>query len=325
MRSVGDRRRLCLSFVLRGQVWRKEGEEGSLPCTVEREGELLRKGDWGWCFLLLLLPFVSSAIKLSWSSEYSRIVCAIFIFLTDVYSFSLGEELALDFVACVCCVDPVLSHLLFHCSVYVCVCFFFFSGCCFFGPLHGSITELLVLLPSWCCCTRRSFFLAESGWLMTDVCHRCPWLLQTNSIDAFFRCNWCGALRKRCFAVKVKKSRYGDGTVTVVVSLNSFASRCCCFVSRLASDHLVEVVRFSSLFSLAVGLWWMRFLYVWHAVVRLRCVNFVCVPRALQAVRFPIEKLVVGMVMDVVLWDAAVGVSVVLVSVFAIFVVSLSS
>jgi hypothetical protein len=48
----------------------------------------------------------------------------------------------------------------------------------------------------------------------------------------------------------------------------------------------------------------------------------------LQAVRFPIEKLVVGMVMDVVLWDAAaaaVGVSVVLVSVFAIFVVSLSS
>ncbi len=49
-------------------------------------------------------------------------------------------------------------------------------------------------------------------------------------------------------------------------------------------------------------------------------------PRALQAVRFPIEKLVVGMVMDVVLWDAAaVGVSVVLVSVFAIFVVSLSS
>lgn len=52
-------------------------------------------------------------------------------------------------------------------------------------------------------------------------------------------------------------------------------------------------------------------------------------PRALQAVRFPIEKLVVGMVMDVVLWDAAaaaaVGVSVVLVSAFAIFVVSLSS
>lgn len=64
--------------------------------------------------------------------------------------------------------------------------------------------------------------------------------------------------------------------------------------------------------------------------MRLRCVNFVSVPRALQAVRFPIEKLVVGMVMDVVLWDAAaaaaaVGVSVVLVSVFAIFVVSLSS
>ncbi len=61
----------------------------------------------------------------------------------------------------------------------------------------------------------------------------------------------------------------------------------------------------------------------------LRCVNFVSVPRALQAVRFPIEKLVVGVVMDVVLWDAAaaaaVGVSVVLVSVFAIFVVSLSS
>jgi hypothetical protein len=65
-----------------------------------------------------------------------------------------------------------------------------------------------------------------------------------------------------------------------------------------------------------------------HPVVRLRCVNFVSVPRTLQAVRFPIEKLVVGMVMDVVLWDAAaaaVGVSVVLVSVFAIFVVSLSS
>lgn len=62
--------------------------------------------------------------------------------------------------------------------------------------------------------------------------------------------------------------------------------------------------------------------------MRLRCVNFVSVPRALQAVRFPIEKLVVGMVMDVVLWDAAaaaVGVSVVLVSAFAIFVVSLSS
>lgn len=61
--------------------------------------------------------------------------------------------------------------------------------------------------------------------------------------------------------------------------------------------------------------------------MRLRCVNFVSVPRALQAVRFPIEKLVVGMVMDVVLRDAAaaVGVSVVLVSVFAIFVVSLSS
>lgn len=61
--------------------------------------------------------------------------------------------------------------------------------------------------------------------------------------------------------------------------------------------------------------------------MRLRCVNFVSVPRALQAVRFSIEKLVVGMVMDVVLRDAAaaVGVSVVLVSVFAIFVVSLSS
>ncbi len=63
--------------------------------------------------------------------------------------------------------------------------------------------------------------------------------------------------------------------------------------------------------------------------MRLRCVNFVSVPRALQAVRCSIEKLVVGMVMDVVLWDAAaaaaVGVSVVLVSVFAIFVVSLSS
>ncbi|KAH8947282.1 hypothetical protein BDL97_11G032400 [Sphagnum fallax] len=40
------------------------------------------------------------------------------------------------------------------------------------------------------------------------------------SIDAVFRCNWCGALKKRCFAVKVKKSRYGDGTVNV-----SFASR----------------------------------------------------------------------------------------------------
>ncbi len=209
----------------------------------------------------------------------------------------------------------------------VCVRVLFFSGCCFFGRLHASITELLVLLPSFCCCTRRSFVLAESGWLMTDVCHRCPWLLQTNSIDAFFRCNWCGALRKRCFAVKVKKSRCGDGTVTVVVSLNSFASRCYCFVSRIVSDHLVEVVRFSSLFSLAVGLWWMRFMDVWHSVVWLCCVNFVSVPRALQAVRFPIEKLVVGMVMDVVLWDAAaaVGVSVVLVSAFAIFVVSLSS
>jgi hypothetical protein len=91
----------------------------------EREGELLRKRDWGLCFLLLLLPFVSSAIKLSWSSECSRIVCAVFMSLTDFYSFSLGGELVLDFVACVCSVDPVLSHLLFHCSVYVCVYFSF--------------------------------------------------------------------------------------------------------------------------------------------------------------------------------------------------------
>jgi hypothetical protein len=76
-------------------------------------------------FFVVASAFVSSAVKLSWSSEYSRIVCAIFLSLSEFYSFSLGEELVLDFVACVCCVDPVLCHLLFHCSVYVCVCFFF--------------------------------------------------------------------------------------------------------------------------------------------------------------------------------------------------------
>jgi hypothetical protein len=91
----------------------------------DRGGMRKVENEEGWCFLLLLLPFVSSAIKLSWSSEYSRIVCAIFMSLTDFYSFSLGEELVLDFVACVCCVDPVVCHLLFHCTVYVCVCFFF--------------------------------------------------------------------------------------------------------------------------------------------------------------------------------------------------------
>ncbi len=130
----------------------------------------MRKGDWGWCFLLLLLPFVSSAIKLSWSSEYSRIVCAIFIFLTDVYSFSLGEELALDFVACVCCVDPVLSHLLFHCSVYVCVCFFFlFFRLLFLWPTSWfnnrviSSSSLVMLLYS-------EIFLFSGEWLTDDGC-----------------------------------------------------------------------------------------------------------------------------------------------------------
>ncbi len=320
-----------LSFLRSPRAGAKERGRRRLPAVHSWErGRVVAKGGLGLVFFVVASAFCFLCNPALVELGILKNRLCYFYVLNRFLQLLFGWRISPGFCSlCMLCGPSPFSSVVPLLCVCVRVLFFvFFSGCCFFGPLHGSITELLVLLPSWCCCTRRSFFLAESGWLMTDVCHRWPWLLQTNSIDDFFRCNWCGALRKRCFAVKVKKSRYGDGTVTVVVSLNSFASRCYCFVSRLASDHLVEVVRFSSLFSLAVGLWWMRFLYVWHAVVRLRCVNFVSVPRALQAVRFPIEKLVVGMVMDVVLWDAAaaaVGVSVVLVSVFTIFVVSLSS
>ncbi len=119
-------------------------------------------------FFVVASAFVSSAVKLSWSSEYSRIVCAIFISLNEFYSFSLGEELVLDFVACVCCVDPVLSHLLFHCSVYVCVCFFF-SRLLFLCPTSCfnnrviSSSSLVLLLYSEIC-------RSSGEWLTDDGC-----------------------------------------------------------------------------------------------------------------------------------------------------------
>jgi hypothetical protein len=162
MRSVGDRRRLSLfpSFS-EGRCEGKRAKKAPCRAQLRERGRVVAKAGLGFVFFVVASAFCflcnQALVELGMLKNR---LC--YFYVNRFLQLLFGWRISPGFCSlCMLCgPSPFSSVVPLLC---VCVRVLFFSGCCFFGPLHDSITELLVLLPPFCCCTRRSFFLAESG------------------------------------------------------------------------------------------------------------------------------------------------------------------
>ncbi len=182
MRSVGDRRRR-LSFLRSPMAGVKERGRRRLPAVHSWErGRVVANAGLGLVFFAVASAFCFLCNQALVELGILKNRLCYFYVLNRFLQLLFGWRISPGFCSsCMLCgPSPFSSVVPLLC---VCVRVLFFSVCCFFGPLHASTTELLVLLPSFCCCTRRSFFLAESGWLMTG--------LSPMSVIASNKLHWC--------------------------------------------------------------------------------------------------------------------------------------